>query len=655
LALPPGTRLGTYEVTAQLGEGGMGQVYRATDTKLKRQVAIKVLPPSFAADHDRLARFQREAEVLASLNHPNIAGIYGLEESGSTTALVMELVEGEDLSERLARGAIPVDEALPFAKQIADALEAAHEQGIIHRDLKPANIKVRSDGTVKVLDFGLAKALTPEGSRATADASVSPTITSPAMTQAGMILGTAAYMAPEQARGKAVDKRADIWAFGAVVFEMLTAKRAFGGDDDTVSDVVAAVLTSEPDWTAIPKDAPSFVLPLIRQCLQKDSRKRLPHIGVARLQLEDAWISQPVSKAGQPGRRGLLFVTGIALTVALAALDFAVWGATRSEAAAPSVSRFSVPDTRVLAIFDRNGGTTAVPAPAANINHPRVSPDGKRVAFAIDDDTSSEIWTYELGGATAVRRLTFGGRNRFPIWTNDGERIVFQSDRDGDRGIYWQRADGASAAERMTKAAADDAHVPEAWSPRGDGFLFRIVHGLAHTVQFYSLSQKGFVPFGGIDSRAPTAAAFSPDGGWVAYENGEYGGADRTIFVQPFPATGARYEVPSVGESGRRHPLWSPDGRELFFVTGGEVHLIAAGVRTQPSLTFTNPVVLVKARAWMDSFADAAREWDVLPDGQHFIGKMWARNGSVGPASTPRQVDVVLNWFDELKKRAPAK
>ena len=248
---------------------------------------------------------------------------------------------------------------------------------------------------------------------------------------------------------------------------------------------------------------------------------------------------------------------------------------------------------------------------------------------------------YELGGATAVRRLTFGGQNRFPIWTNDGERIVFQSDRDGDRGIYWQRADGASAAERVTKAGPDDAHVPEAWSPRGDGFLFRIVHGLAHTLQFYSLSQKAFVPFGGIDSRAPTAAAFSPDGRWVAYENGEYGGADRTIFVQPFPATGARYEVPSVGASGRRHPLWSPDGRELFFTTGGEVNLIVAGVRTQPSLTFTNPIVLPKSSAWMDSFADAAREWDVLPDGQHFIGKMWARNASVGRASQPREVDVV--------------
>ena len=216
MALTPGTRLGVYEVTAQIGEGGMGQVYRATDTKLKRQVAIKILPPSLAGDHDRLARFQREAEVLASLNHPHIAAIYGLEENVGTTALVMELVEGDDLSQRIARGPISLDEALPIAKQIADALEAAHERGIIHRDLKPANIKVRSDGTVKVLDFGLAKAMDP-ATGSSPSLSMSPTITPPAMTQVGVILGTAAYMSPEQAKGLAVDKRSDVWAFGGYV------------------------------------------------------------------------------------------------------------------------------------------------------------------------------------------------------------------------------------------------------------------------------------------------------------------------------------------------------------------------------------------------------------------------------------------------------
>src|SRR5262245_8823826 len=227
MALAPGARLGVYEVTALIGEGGMGQVYRARDTTLNRDVALKILTDTLVSDPDRLQRFTREAQTLAALNHPNIAHIHGLEETDGVRALVMELVEGADLAQQTARGAIPIAEALPMAKQIAEALEAAHEQGIVHRDLKPANIKVKSDGTVKVLDFGLAKALSPQGASVTADASALPTITTPVMTMQGVILGTAAYMSPEQARGKGVDKRADIWAFGCVLFEMLTGGQAF--------------------------------------------------------------------------------------------------------------------------------------------------------------------------------------------------------------------------------------------------------------------------------------------------------------------------------------------------------------------------------------------------------------------------------------------
>ncbi len=266
----------------------MGEVYRATDTKLKRQVAIKVLPASVAGDAERLARFQREAEVLASLNHPNIAAIHGLEESDGVKALVMELVEGPTLADRIAQGAIPLDDALPIARQIAEALEAAHEQGIIHRDLKPANIKVRPDGTVKVLDFGLAKAMEQgsgirdQGSGGLAN---SPTITSPAMTMRGVILGTAAYMSPEQARGKAVDKRADIWAFGVVLFEMLAGRRPFVGDD--ISLTLASVLTKEPEWSALPATTPGALRRLLTRCLKKDPKARLRDIGEARLQLED--------------------------------------------------------------------------------------------------------------------------------------------------------------------------------------------------------------------------------------------------------------------------------------------------------------------------------------------------------------------------------
>ena len=266
---------------ALIGEGGMGQVYQATDTKLNRQVALKILPEAFAADPDRLARFQREAQVLASLNHPGIAAIYGIEERDDTRALVLELVEGPTLADRISKGPIPLDEALPIAKQIAQALEAAHEAGVIHRDLKPANIKVRDDGTVKVLDFGLAKALdtNPEG-----DPSQSPTLTA-AATQMGVIMGTAAYMSPEQARGKAVDKRADIWSFGVVVFEILTGKRAFAGTD--VSETLAYVITKDIDWASLPTETPDAVRHFLRRCLVRDPRQRLRDIGEARIGIEE--------------------------------------------------------------------------------------------------------------------------------------------------------------------------------------------------------------------------------------------------------------------------------------------------------------------------------------------------------------------------------
>jgi serine/threonine protein kinase len=290
MALPSGTRLGPYEVTAQIGAGGMGEVYKATDTNLKRAVAIKVLPASVASDADRSAGFQREAEVLGALNHPNIAAIYGLERSAGITALVMELIEGPTLADRVAQGAIPIDEALPIARQIAEALDAAHEEGIVHRDLKPANVKVRLDGTVKVLDFGLAKAMEPAG--VPAAGSLAPTMTTPVMTQAGMLLGTAAYMSPEQARGKPVDKRADIWAFGCVVYEMLTGRTAFAGE--TVSDVIASILQKEPDWSRLPASTPAPVQRLLRRCLQKEARHRLRDSADARLELDDA-----ISGAGE--------------------------------------------------------------------------------------------------------------------------------------------------------------------------------------------------------------------------------------------------------------------------------------------------------------------------------------------------------------------
>src|SRR5213592_4382421 len=294
MTLAAGTRLGPYEILAPLGAGGMGEVYRARDTRLSRDVALKVLPTAMANDAERMARFQREAQTLASLNHPNIASIYGLEESGGVRALVMELVEGPTLAERIATrargdsagaGPLPLAEALGIARQIAEALEAAHERGIIHRDLKPANIKVTEGQTVKVLDFGLAKAFNPQDSAANLNETNSPTL-SMAATRAGVILGTAAYMSPEQARGKPLDKRTDIWSFGCVLYEALTGRQAFAAE--TISDTIAAILGRDPDWHALPQATPANIRALLRHCMQKEAKLRLHDIADARIEIEEA-------------------------------------------------------------------------------------------------------------------------------------------------------------------------------------------------------------------------------------------------------------------------------------------------------------------------------------------------------------------------------
>ena len=365
--LPTGTRLGPYEILSSLGAGGMGEVYRARDTKLGRDVALKILSQTFAGDPDRLARFQREAQTLASLNHPHIAQIHGLEESGDVRALVMELVEGEDLSQRIARGPLPLDEALPIAMQITTALEAAHEQGIIHRDLKPANIKLRPDGTIKVLDFGLAKELegrdfSPGRSSAEAEASALRTVTSPAMTMRGVILGTAAYMPPEQAKGKTLDKRADIWAFGCVLFEMLTGRRAFAGDD--VSDTLAFVLLKDVDWSVLPVETPANVRAVLRRCLQKDPKERLRDAGDLRLLLVDGMAAPHTTSS-----RGASLVPWTIAAVASVLAGIAGFVLWRLPASPPATAaQFVVqPPGRV--------GLPLLPA---------LAPDGSFVAFAAD-------------------------------------------------------------------------------------------------------------------------------------------------------------------------------------------------------------------------------------------------------------------------------
>jgi serine/threonine-protein kinase len=318
-----GKKISHYSVTAKLGEGGMGEVYRATDSRLGRDVALKVLPEAFATDAERMARFEREAHLLASLNHSNIATIHGLEEADGVRCLVLELVEGPTLADRIAQGPIALEEALPIAKQITEALEYAHEHGVIHRDLKPANIKVTPEGTVKILDFGLAKAFEDEVPQE--EIAKSPTLTAMA-TQAGIILGTAAYMSPEQAKGKKVDRRGDIWAFGVVLFEMLTGKQLYQGE--TVSETMAAVMLTKPDWDALPATTPVPIRELLRRCLEKDSRRRLQAIGEARITIEalltdptaaDTAAASAVPPTASSWRRALPWALAGLLTLALAA------------------------------------------------------------------------------------------------------------------------------------------------------------------------------------------------------------------------------------------------------------------------------------------------------------------------------------------------
>jgi Tol biopolymer transport system component len=407
--LVSGSRVGVFEVTGLLGEGGMGKVYRARDTRLNRDVALKLLPDAFAADPDRLARFTREAQTLAALNHPHIAQIHGLEETGGVRALVMELVEGEDLAERLARGPLPLDEALPIARQIAEALEAAHEQGIIHRDLKPANIKVKPDGTVKVLDFGLAKAVDPgAGSRApgSVEAMNSPTLSVHA-TQAGVILGTAAYMSPEQARGRATDKRSDVWAFGCVLFEMLSGTRAFDGEDAT--EIIASVVKTTPDWAALPATVPLRIVTLIQRCLEKDRKLRIGDIAVARfLMAEDSTLHAP-GAVGAPTSKLAAIAAAIAVILAVALGALAVVHFQEQPPAA-SVVRFHIQPPADAAFVDN----TAV-----------VSPDGTLVAFVgRAPGGETQLWVQSLD-STEARPLAGTANASFPFWSPDSRFLGF--------------------------------------------------------------------------------------------------------------------------------------------------------------------------------------------------------------------------------------
>jgi serine/threonine protein kinase/Tol biopolymer transport system component len=475
MSLPPGTRLGPYELTGQIGAGGMGEVYRAHDTNLRRDVAVKVLPASVSADAERLARFRREAQVLATLNHPNIAAIYGIEESGTAPALVMELVEGEDLSTAIARASradgpvsgsqsgrhlrgIPLEDALPIARQIVDALGAAHAQGVIHRDLKPANIKLKgtsvdlAGATVKVLDFGLAKLADPGAIRSGSsdiDPANSPTITSPAMTAMGMILGTAAYMAPEQARGRVVDKRADIWAFGCVLYEMLTGRRAFEGDD--VSDTLATILKSDPDWTALPAGTPLAIRRLLRRCLTKDPARRLADIADARLDLDDPATSSGDETNAAPAvepfirRRWIERIGLLVAGIAVAAIGLGPWVVSHLRETPPA----PLPTLRVPLLPPE--GLRVEPGFV-------ISPDGRYVAFrASRRGEQVRLWIRDL--ATMDVRVVAGTDDAFvPVWSPDSRSVAY-ADLSGIKLV-----DVAAGSVRML---IDRAGPSIAWAPDG--------------------------------------------------------------------------------------------------------------------------------------------------------------------------------------------
>ncbi len=517
MGLKPGTRIGPYEIIAPLAAGGMGEVYRARDTKLGREVALKLLPPVFSTDSDRVARFEREARLLAALNHPHIGAIYGFENADNTPALVLELVEGDTLEDRLRLGRLPLPEALALAQQIADALDAAHRAGIIHRDLKPSNIKITPDGAVKVLDFGLAKDLAAEVSDP--NSSESPTMVG--ATMVGVILGTAAYMSPEQARGKRIDKRTDIWAFGCVLFEMLTGSSAFGREG--VTDTLAAVVRAEPEWRSLPADIPDSIRRLLARCLQKDERRRLHDIADARIELEET-MAAPPEPATVPTPRRWSRAVFAALSLGIVGLLVFLWVVRhRSE---KTVAEPSAADTRITRLTD-------IPGLAES---PAISPDGKSVAFTAGVGGKRQVFVQLIAGGAPLQITRDAVDHERPRWSPDSSSILYFSPATPGtvQGSIWEIPALGGAPRRIVNS------VGGADVRRTDGrlALFRLAKEGLQLVTAPPDGSRFDVVADFVPATYYLFPRWSPDGRWIAFQRGDSIRFD--IFVAPATGGGPR-------------------------------------------------------------------------------------------------------------------
>jgi serine/threonine protein kinase len=556
-ALASGTIIGTYRIVEQIGAGGMGEVYRARDMTLGRDVAIKVLPAAWLSDPDRRARFDREAKVLAALNHPGIGAIYGIAEGDGTRGLVLELVEGATLAERLRSGPLPLDTLLPIARQIADAVAAAHEKGIVHRDLKPANIKLPADGSVKVLDFGLAKELLPPPGAG----SLEPTITG-LQTSSGLVLGTAAYMSPEQARGQNVDARTDVWAFGCILYEMLTGRRAFGGP--TASDTIAKLLERDPDWDALPASTPAGIRRLLVRCLDKDPKRRLHAVADVQFDLEETLVERrigigPPSPAGSTPRRTLLW---LAVALGVIVVSAAVWVWSRPSA--------SLPLPRVMSLTSYRGSEIS----------PSFSPDGAQVAFMWDGEQhdNQDIYVLMVGSDQQHRLTNDPAPDISPAWKPDGSEIAFVRVVDGRAAICVVSPLGESEHRldelSLVPARLDLAPIPTpvhqmlSWSPDGRWLaVSRVMSGEDRGI--FLIASDGsarHLLLRAAKSETVDSATFSPDGHRLAYLSGgvvytaQLSGENPPAIVgTPAPRTD---RLRGLGQLGL---TWTPDGQSLIF------------------------------------------------------------------------------------------